>query len=70
MGRKNCHFSHAVHRIRLGQVIGAMTTTKAISNLARYSIVLMTITRCKSHDLIEVVAGLISHDVGLGVVDS
>ncbi len=24
---------HALHRIRLGQVIGAMTTTKAISNL-------------------------------------
>ncbi len=33
-GKKNGHFSHAVHRIRLGQVIGAMTTTKAISNLA------------------------------------
>ncbi len=32
--KKNGHFSHAVHRIRLGQVIGAMATTKAISNLA------------------------------------
>ncbi len=50
--------------------MGAMTTTKAISNLAWYSIVLMTITICKSHDLIEVVAGLISHDVDSGLVDS
>ncbi len=47
-----------------------MTTTKVISNLAGYSIVLMTITKCKSYDLIEVVAGLISHDVDLGLVDS
>ncbi len=30
----------------------------------------MTITKCKSYDLIEVVAGLISHDVSLGLVDS
>ncbi len=30
---ENGHFSHAVHRIRVGQVMGAMTTTKAISNL-------------------------------------
>ncbi len=30
----------------------------------------MTITKCKSYDLIEVVAGFISHDVDLGLVDS
>ncbi len=30
----------------------------------------MTITKCKFYDLIEVVAGLISHDVDLRLVDS
>ncbi len=55
---------------KMPSLIGAMTTTKAISSLAWYSIVLMTITKCKSYDLIGVVAGIISHDVDLGLVDS